>query len=554
MALPGKPLKWSPKGASDTLDASTAPTGAMALLQDLIPDPTTRDLWQCRPAATKLVDFTGGGFSTGFSSGFSVNSFLNPTFISCMKVIGTRIYGMVSTSRFAGHDEPFVYDIPSATFVPITGVTLANTPASPATSGPWTPPNLDLISTKIIVAHPGFTGAGGAFFGVLDVSNPAAPTWTATNTTVNALVSPPVWVVNFNGRCYFLCNPAGQQSGAYMSDQINPTVITNGNQILTFGDNLPLTCAAGLPLENQLGGIIQSLMVFKGATNIYQVTGDPALSNLTVNSLNVATGTLAPLSIATTTAGLAFIATDGLRVITFDARVSDPIGQQGDGITVPFINALTPSRMAAAYNNGVYRVQVENGVASGNPKQQQWWFDFVKKVWSGPHSQAASLLEPYLGSFIVTLQNAGAQLWQSDVVQSSSSSFVENGQQLSWTWATPMLPDTDEMSEVAMIESTINMALVAGVQTVSVNAADQNGAVFDQIQITPAGATTIWGAFTWGQALWQGTLNALAPRQLPWHYPIVFRRMGITATGISSPGVKIGTLFMRYQILGYLQQ
>ena len=30
-------------------------------------------------------------------------------------------------------------------------------------------------------------------------------------------------------------------------------------------------------LENQLGGIIQSLMIFKGVTNIYQVTGDPYL-------------------------------------------------------------------------------------------------------------------------------------------------------------------------------------------------------------------------------------------------------------------------------------
>ena len=526
----------------------------MAALQDLIPDPTTRELWQCRPAAVSLVNMGLGGFSSGFSSGFTVNSFITPSFISCMKVIGTRIYGMVSTQRFPGHDEPFIYDIPTGTFIPITGPAAGNTPTSPATSGPWNPPVMDLIGSKFIVAHPGFNGVGANFFGVLDITNPAAPTWTAANTSTNALIAPPQWVVNFNGRCFFLVNPAGAQPAAYMSDQLNPTVITNASQILTFGDNVPLTCAAGLPLENQLGGIIQSLMIFKGVTNIYQVTGDFSLTNLAINSLNVATGTFGPNTVCTTSKGMAFIAPDGLRVIDFNARVSDPIGHDGDGITVPFINALVPSRMAAAYNVGVYRVQVQNGVAAGNPKQQQWWYDIARSSWSGPHSQAASLLAPYAGTFIVTLQGAAGILWQSDPEQSSSSSFVENGVQLQWQWATPMLPDTYEMCEVSMIETTLNLALVPGVNIVSISVQDQNGAVLDQVQVVPGGAPTLWGIFKWGQSLWQGALNALYPRQCPWHYPVVFRRMGIVASGTSAPGIKVGRLYLRYELLGYLQQ
>ena len=78
--------------------------------------------------------------------------------------------------------------------------------------------------------------------------------------------------------------------------------ITNATNVLTFDDNQKLTAAIGLPLSNQLGGILQALMVFKGTANIYQITGDislgsgPPLGTLSKNTLNVATGTFAPNS------------------------------------------------------------------------------------------------------------------------------------------------------------------------------------------------------------------------------------------------------------------
>ncbi len=552
MGLAGKPLVWSPRGASDTLDSSTAFAGAMLQLQNLIPDPSTRNLWQCRPAAALMIDFEGNPFSSGFSSGFGSGLFANATFISCFIVIGSRIYGMVSSSDILGHDIPFCYDITSQVFVTITGYDASNVPASPSPTGVWSPPSMALVGAEIVVTHPGFTGAGGVMFGVIDISNPAALTWAGTNTTTNALPVPPTWVANFNGRAFYLVNPPGAQPGAYMSDALVPTVITNANQVLTFGDNVPLTCAGGLPLSNQLGGIIQSLMIFKGATNIYQVIGDYALNNLTVNTLNVATGTFAPNSVQPTSKGLAFIAPDGLRLIDFNANVSDPIGNNSDGVTVPFINALVPSRICAAYNGGVYRAQVQNGNAVGSP-QQQWWFDFVRQIWSGPHTQAASLMGAYSNTFIVTLQDGGAKLFTSDQVQTTTSTYVENGTQLVYAFNTPMLPDTDQMAEVAMIETTLHMALVGG-NAVQIIAQDQNGAVLDTVTIAAPGTPTTWGSFTWGQAVWQGALNALFPRQLQWHYPIVFRRLGLLVTGPCAQGLKLGRLHMRYDVLGYLQQ
>jgi len=269
------------------------------------------------------------------------------------------MYGMVSTTRNPGQDEPFCYNINTNTFTAISGVTPVNTPVSPATTGPWNPPIMALVGTKIIVAHPGFTGAGNAFFGVIETANPSALTWAAQN-LVNTgggstLPSPPQWVANFNGRCYFFCNPPGNQPAAIFSDVLQPTTFTftTYTNVITFGDNVPLTCAAGLALFNQLGGIVQSLLVFKGVANIFQVTGDPITGNLFVNSLNVATGTLSPNSIATTTKGLAFLAPDGLRLIDFQARVGDPIGKAGDGITDPFFFSLNPSRATSLRPNSM---------------------------------------------------------------------------------------------------------------------------------------------------------------------------------------------------------
>src|SRR5260370_5499499 len=199
-----KPLPWSPRGASDTLDSTTAPSGSMASLQNLIPDPTTRDLWQCRPAATLLTDL-------------ALNGFAGATFISCVLVIGNRMYGMVATTRNPGQDEPFCYNIVSNTFTAISGVTAANTPISPPTTGARNPPTMVLVGTKIIVAHPGFTGSAGAFFGVIDTLNPAAPTWAGTNPTGPPLIFPPQWVANFGQRCPFLVNPPREQPAAYVS-------------------------------------------------------------------------------------------------------------------------------------------------------------------------------------------------------------------------------------------------------------------------------------------------------------------------------------------------
>lgn len=551
----GIPVSWFPKGLSDCLDSTPVFPGAMASLQNLIPDPTTKNVWNCRPASILLVDFSlsGGAFSDAFSSAFNVGLTSSGSFISALKVIGSRAYGMVASSAFPGFDIPFSYNLGTGNFEIPTGITGANIPASPVAIGAWTPPTMDVIGTKIIVTHPGFNGGGNGFFGVIDISTPASPAWSSGNTATNALPSVPVAVKQFNGRAWYLVNPPTGQPGAYFSDVLAATTVTNATQILTFGDNIPLTSLGQLPLNNQLGGIIQALIVFKGVSNMFQVTGDFAstANPLTLNALNVATGTLAPNSICTTPKGLSFVAPDGVRIIDFNAHVSDPLGISGSGITVPFIYSVVPSRVSAACNLGIIRLSVQNGYVSGNPTQE-YWYDMSRDLWSGPHSFPSSLIQPYTNTFVMAPFGVTAKLFQSDAVQTSTSTFVENGAMMSLVLKTSLLPNTGKIAANYISETTIDMALASGA-TYTVSALNNQQSVLDLVNIVAAArSATQWGSFIWGNATWGSSVSAIAPRKVDWHLPLVADQLYLQVTGTCAQGVKFGKTYLRYSVLGYL--
>lgn len=537
MGYMGNTVRFSPSGLSDTLDGSENSPGAMALLQNLIPDPTTKNLWQCRPAALSLTTFAG---------------FTTPGFVSAMKVVGSRVYGMIATGRNAGNDEPFVFNLINNTFVTISGVTSANTPLSPPSTGAWVPPVIDVIGTKVLITHPGFNGTNG-YFGVLDLSNFAAPAWSSTNTTGTALAAPPISVCAFNGRAYWAVNPANATPGLYFSDVLVPTNISNAANVLTFDDNVPLTALGGLPLSNQLGGIIQALVVFKGATNIYQVTGDAATPNtpLSRNSLNTATGTLSPRSVCATPVGLAFVAPDGLRLIDFNAHVSDPVGLSGGGVNVPFLFTATPSRVSAACNTSVLRIAVQNGNKSGLP-YEEYWYDMARKTWTGPHTCVSSLLAPYQNSFITTPQGVMATLWNSPVAQSLTSSFVENGAALNWAFRTALFPDSDQESYMSLGQTTVNVAYGSAVQSYTASVGDENGNTLSAVPLSGGAGASLWGGMIWGVSSWGGPAQALHPRRCDWSAPVVFRRLYFDLRAPSQAGIKIGDIFSKVRTLGYV--
>lgn len=226
MALQGTATPFSPRGLYDSLDGETAGPGACFYLTNLIHDVTTIGAWQPRPAAIQLTNFPG---------------ITSPGVVSVGFVVGTRIYGMIASARFAGNDEPFIYDTQSNTFITVANVTAANTPASQPTTGDWTPPTMDAGITRIVVTHPGFSG--GNFFGWFDISS-----FTLnfvgnihTTTTVDGLSVNPLNVGIMPGQGI---TGAGISSGTYVVSY-TATSITLSQAATTTATGTSFTVAGG---------------------------------------------------------------------------------------------------------------------------------------------------------------------------------------------------------------------------------------------------------------------------------------------------------------------
>ncbi len=391
------------------------------------------------------------------------------------------------------------------------------------------------------------------------------PLWGAGDTDHNNLPSVPLAVAQYNGRAYYACGIFG----ILFSDSGFPTRISNTTavQVLTTNDGLAVTMIAPLQLSTLLGGIVQSLVAFEGTNKMQQITGDLATNNLTMNALPVATGTNAPLSCAPFLDGLAFVSPDGLRYIDFQGKVSDPIGASGSGIAVPFINSMFPSRMCAAANRKYIRITTENstpvdlktkgGVDTGwpSPATQEWWFNIATKQWTGPHTCAASLIQPWRESFAMTFVSGGGPvIYDSDPTPHPGSVYEELGLQMQWIYATSLLPDSGDMAMTEVAEMLLTAQLPGG-QIPFAYATSDWGEQLDVPQPQGIWGKSVWSKFIWGRGgapieADAGT-GTFRQRQIAWDVPLIFKQASIQVNGYSVANLRVGNLYMRYQRLGY---
>ena len=382
----------------------------------------------------------------------------------------------------------------------------------------------------------------------------SAPLWSSGNTNTNPLTAVPVAVFNFNGSAWYAVG-----NGLVFSDPEFPCQVTNATQALNFQNGLPVTALAGLPYTQTTGGQLQALLAFQGDANIVAVSGSAftSPSTLSTNNVGIGVGTLAPNTICNTPLGVMFASPDGVRYIDFFGNVVPPIGTGGTGVLVPFLNVLNPSRMAAAYNEDVYRISLQNGGVSGQPVQE-YWYHISRKAWGGPHTFPAALIEAFQGTpahgFLVAPSGVASKLFSSTVTPSLSDTYVENEVQLSIDWQTVLLPDNDQFAENFVTESMMGFALPAQ-QTLMVLAANEGGVTLGTLVVMgPPTTATLWGSFTWGAAVWSGPESFYAQYDLPWTSGLVFKQTTLQVSGFSSLGLAIGNLYFKYKPLGYRAQ
>jgi hypothetical protein len=544
-------MRFTPVGLADAFDSTNTFPGSCQLLQNLVFDQSNPERVVLRAGVLTITSFAG---------------FNTPGFISIQSGIGTRIFGMIATARNANKDEPFCYDTATGAFVTISGVTNANTPTSPATNGAeWTPPTLDFVGTMVIITHPGFTGGANGFYGIIDVTNPAAPAWRSENTTTNLLPSIPVAVANFNNRAYFAC-----KNQLFYTDVLtNPLTMTFATQELTIGNNTPINALCGLPVQTTSAGIVQTLYVFKATTQVWQVSGDPAVANLALSYVSLNVGTNSPRSVVQSPLGVYFVSNGGpyfISPIGALLPVTSDLTNNNPDVLVPFQNAIFPTRWAAGYNTSTYRIcgqTTVNNVSGTN----DYWFDEHRRRWNGPHTFQYDCASAVGGLFVLSSYTNPGKLFTSTPIATVASPTADSTGPIVPRLLTATFPKVDWIAQKQVVESQIELS--SGYQGIiySITAQDEQGRVINQVNVNANSTIALWGSVAqggsgllWGSlaqggsgASWgQGLQNIPHTYPIPWTLPLVFEKLQIDLTAPAGSSVGIGTFYARYQKTGYM--
>jgi hypothetical protein len=624
-------LTFKPHGVTDAVDGTNSLPGALKSAINLVPSMHTKNVWVPRPAITKSFDFSAldpapgqgealieigdrvwGMIQSSTFPGKSVPFCYDYTIPGFVTIQGLTAGNLPNSTANSGDWIPPIltqvgaylifthpgFALPNAFgWIDMTGLT--DTATATTTSGSAA---LTALSKNTLLAgwRPGMqiTGAGipvgtritavstdgltvtisqaatATATGValsLAGGTPASPLWAAGNANAYPLPAVVRTVAMFNGRAWY-----GVANAAAFSDAGDPLQRTNANQVLTLQNSLAITAMATQPFANQtvIGGVVQALLLFQGNVAIWQVIGDQATNNLTLN-LVTSIGTDAPLSIVGVPPALRFIAPDGMRQINLDGTVSPPLGANGDGVALPFINATYPSRIAAAYNEDVYRVSLSGNVSAGgaitpNLVAGEYFYHEKLQAWSGPHTSPAKLVtetnRPAINhGFLVfplqigNLANTPTAIYFSNTRPLIDSTYQEAGAPLNWVLQTCLLPDSGDMFENSMVETSAALALAQS-GTASVVFRDERTVPLDAVAVTgfapPAGsgaAGNQWNQMAWNEGLWGTILGAiLMQRQLDWHVSLVFKQGSLVISGLADANTAVGNLYLRYQRTGYM--
>ena len=402
-------LTFKPAGCTDSVDGTNAPPGSMTQLGDMVVMPGSNNVFVCRPAAYLLFDLAAtnlqnvgaiscllvvGNIAYGLvahtSAGVDQPFAINLATGTLLTVSGVTIANTPTSQPTTGAwVPPIIAQIDSRIVVThpgfpggatkfgwfdVSGVSLST--QANIVSG--SPTMTGLTASLLLAIQPGMViSAAGVPLGTTVISTdalagsitmsanatasvtsapvqiaggtPGNPQWGAGDTDIHNLPSVPVGVClsTAGGACYAL----GTNGEAFSDPGFACRISNDPNvQFNASSDGLAVTAVYPLMLSAPLvtTGIVQAVLAFKGTTRIDQITGDPSLSNLAVETLPVATGTASPLSVTGCELGTAFVSPEGVRIVQFNGQITPPVGDAGSGVTVPFYYSVVPSRVCGA--------------------------------------------------------------------------------------------------------------------------------------------------------------------------------------------------------------
>jgi hypothetical protein len=299
------------------------------------------------------------------------------------------------------------------------------------------------------------------------------------------------------------------------------------------------------------------LLVFK-AFDIWQITGDAAVSgSLSLNFLSLNVGCLSPRAICQTPIGTIFIGIDGPYVVSPLGGVG-PLTKDQTKITQdiqqPFQSISNPSRAAASFSGSIYRVCLDT-VLNGQFVTVDYWFDITRRRWTGPHTFNYDCACQVGNYFVVSHRNYGANLFKSQYVPASDSTYLDNGAPISVLLESSSFPKTENINEKQVIESTIELSSIGASVQYQVAALDEARSTLGSASFLISNTAGIWGAGSWGAGVvWAAANNFPKTYTVPWQAPLVFKKMALQVIAQSSSNLSIGTFFAKYQDTGYINR
>lgn len=523
------PFVFTAKGLADAYDSSLVFAGACRKLQNFVFDQSNPELIIARPgvdgATINLSSIAGAGF------------------ISCAVLLGDYVYGMVASSLTPGFDQAFCYRISTSSVIAVSGQTAGNAEARPAsqpTSGDWTPLTIAAIGTKLVITSAGYAG-GTNMFGVIDISNPAAPAYSTGHTSPNNLPSVPTAVANFNNRAYFIC---GNQ--LWYTDVLNPLSMTNATQSLTLGSERSVIALAGLPVQTATAGVVGALIAFK-ANSIWQITGDA--TTLALNFLSLTVGCSAPRSVAQSPLGIFFAGPDSAYLVNPLGAIV-PVGQE---LRQPFNYIQTPTRAAGAFAGNIYRLCMQT-IIDGVSGTYDYWFDTKRMKWNGPHTFTYDNACSAGKYFFLSSASISAKMFASWPIPFTGTLYTDNGSSYYCDVVSAQMPKHDEMAMKQVVETTSELS-ANGTWAFNFNLFDDNkNYIISQSMTTSQGGAT-WGSNKWGDgSKWTSVSNAPVTYRVSWSYPVVFNKLAIEILTQAGQNVGVGTTLFRVQKTGYMLQ
>lgn len=321
-----KPMRFRPRSLSDTLDGDNSASGACGSLANLIQDPTTPSVLQCRPAVIDLSLFAG---------------FMSPQVVSAAWQVNNRVYGLIGSSLNAGKDQPFCFDLVAQDFVTVQGVNNGNCPFTQPTTGDWTPPTAIVVGTRVIFTHPGFVGVGSNVFGYFDISNYTD----AQNGNIASSSNQVTGNISIGavGPGY-LISGAGIPSNTTVTNVVNVTPQSTGDtHSNTTLDNVAVIAgfAPGQPISGLGIATGTTIASISGTTITLSQAATATADGVTIS----ATGTVITMSANAT-------ATTVLEAITIvGGTIGSPLWAAGNTTNVPLIGV--PSNVST-FNNRAY--------------------------------------------------------------------------------------------------------------------------------------------------------------------------------------------------------